>query len=1153
MNGAQAIARVLLAQRARDQRNALDTAGYVTGYRGSPLGNVDTTFWSIKQRFAQAHIVFQPGMNEDIAATALHGTQQLDAVQRPRCEGVFAAWYGKGPGVDRSGDAFKHGNYAGSHPKGGVVLFYGDDHGGKSSTVAHQSEQALAASLIPSLYPADVAEILSYGLLAFAMSRYSGSWVGVKCVDEVAEQTATVDLHLDETAAAEPAPSGPHLPWLGAPAIPPEGVHIRQGPFDPLRDEQIVLEHRLPRVRAFVLAHGIDRCVIRAPRPALGLVTAGKSYGDVRAALLLLGLDDARAAAIGISLYKVGCIWPLEPKGLAAFAAGNRTLLVIEEKKSLIEQQAAATLINHADRPMLLGKIDETGSPLLSSVLPLEPAVIALAIADRLASLGLLDEALCAARASLPLTGSGTDAMVPKRAPYFCSGCPHNRSTMVPDGSLSMTGIGCHTMANFVRPQVALPPTQMGGEGTNWIGLAPFTDTPHIFQNMGDGTYFHSGTLAIRAAVAAGVNITYKILYNDAVAMTGGQPVDGSISAATIAHQVLHEGVKRVVLLSDDPDRHRRAKELPPDVMIGHRDELDEVQRTLRETPGCTVLIFEQTCAAEKRRRRKRGTVPDPPKRLFIAPDVCEGCGDCSVQSTCVSLVPIDTALGRKRAIDQSSCNKDYSCLNGFCPAFLTIHGAEMRKPDVAAADTSLEDLPPPERAPLGHGAFNLMVSGIGGTGVITVGALIGMAAHLDGLCMSSFDMTGLSQKNGAVYSHVRIARNAAHITSQRLGRGDADLMLAFDLIAALAAESANTIQRGRTMALVNAHVSPTVALQFDRDFAPDPEVLLARLRDQAGQEAVEALDASALAIAALGDAIGANLLLVGVAAQRGLLPVSVASIERAITLNGVAVAFNIRAFRLGRLFSVDPARVRSLAAGSRPPAPPLPGTFAEVVSSRASHLTGYQNAALAGRYRELIDRVAARESSVIPSSDALAHTVARVYARLLAYKDEYEVARLLTQPALAEKLRGTFAPGVRVAFNLAPPILAGRLVNGRPRKREFGAWLRPLLRMLALGRHVRGTAFDPFGYSAERRAERALIGEYEQLVARVLAALTPDTHAAGVQLLSLAEDIRGFGPVKQAAMQRYRERLSKAEQAFSSRIRGGSASLQLHDPTYRP
>lgn len=1127
MSGTQAIARVLLAQHARDRKHGLNTAGYMSGYRGSPLGNVDTTLWSIKDRLAQAKIVFQPGLNEDIAATALRGTQQLDSVSLPRCEGVFAAWYGKGPGVDRSCDALKHGNYAGAHPKGGVILFYGDDHGGKSSTVAHQSEQALAANLIPSLYPADAGEILTYGLLGIALSRYSGNWIGIKCVDEVAEQTTSVELTFDSMVIAEPK-------LLSAPA---EGVHIRQGPFNPLRDEQIVMEHRLPRVHAFVRANQVDRTLVKATSPGLGLITAGKSYGDVRAALALLGLDEARCRSLGVSLYKVGCIWPLEPSGVTEFAAGHRTLLIVEEKKSFLEQQIAATLINQGERPLVLGKVDESGAPLLSSVLPLDASTIALAIAGRLEALGLLDDNLRAARRALIPAPQISRAAAPKRAPYFCSGCPHNRSTVVPEGSMSMTGIGCHTMVNFVRPDVALLPTQMGGEGGNWIGLAPFTDTPHIFQNMGDGTYYHSGLLAIRAAVAAGVSITYKILYNDAVAMTGGQPVDGPVSVASIANQVIQEGVKRVVLLSDDPERHRRSKALPPQVTIGDRDSLDEVQRELRETPGCTVLIYDQTCAAEKRRRRKRGTYADPPKRLFISKEVCEGCGDCSVQSTCVSLIPVDTALGRKRAIDQSSCNKDYSCVNGFCPSFLTIHDAGLRKAQPMAKDDELfAALPEPQPKSLDQYGFNLMVSGIGGTGVITVGALLGMAAHLQGLALSSFDMTGLSQKNGAVYSHIRIARRNEDLTSQRLSRGEADLVLAFDLVAALAPEAFDTLQRGRTQVLVNADLSPTVALQFNRDYAADFNLLLTQLKEGAGHGAVESVGASGLALAVLGDTIGANLLMVGIALQRGLLPVSVAALERAIALNGVAVSLNLNALRLGRLFAVDPARVLGLAQKDAPP----PSSLTEVVAFRASHLTAYQDAALAARYRRLVDRVALRETEVAGQAGPLALAAARGYAKLLAYKDEYEVARLLTQPALTQEIAKVFADGGRVSFNLAPPFLAGRGINGRPRKREFGPWLRPALRALAHGRRVRGTALDVFGYTAERRAERAMIEQYEQLVTRVLSALTVANHTAGVELLTLAEDVRGYGPVKEASMQRYRERAESLERAFLNGVAVG-------------
>ncbi len=1128
INGTQAIARVLLAQAALDRRVGLNTAGYITGYRGSPLGNVDTTLWSISRRLKEANVVFQPGVNEDIAATAVRGTQQLDSVSGARYDGVFAAWYGKGPGVDRSGDAFKHGNYAGAHRNGGVLVFYGDDHAGKSSTVSHQSEQAMAASLIPSLYPADVSEIISYGLLGFALSRCSGSWVGMKCVNEVVEQTATVDLDVVDFKPVTP-------PY---PNDVPADVHITsQGKYNPLREEQIVVEHRLPLVHAFVRANRLDRTVISAPHPGLGLVTAGKTFGDVRAALALLGLDEQRAALAGISLYKVGCIWPLEPAGLAEFASGQRMLLVIEEKKSFLEQQIAAALINRPDRPLVLGKVDEEGAALLSATLPLVPGVVARAIADRLERLGLLSDDVRAARDALAVPAMAVPAItrpvVPKRTPYFCSGCPHNRSTRIPDGSISMTGIGCHTMVNFVRPEQALLPTQMGGEGGNWLGLAPFTDTAHVFQNMGDGTYYHSGLLAIRAAVAAQVNITYKILYNDAVAMTGGQPVDGPISVAQIARQVRDEGVKRIFVLSDDPSRYAGDPELPAGVTVRHRDVLDEVQRELRETAGCTVLIYEQTCAAEKRRRRKRGTFPDPAKRLFISKAVCEGCGDCSVQSTCVSLVPVETEFGRKRAIDQSSCNKDYSCLNGFCPSFITVYGAEPRKPEGVHVDEgALAALPTPSPAPLGDG-FNLMIAGIGGTGVVTVGALIGMAAHIEGYAMSLFDMTGLAQKNGAVYSHVRIAATPQGIRSQRIAREEADLILAFDVVAALAPEAADTIKLGRTHAIANTDVSPTVAFQFDRDFAADPSLLLAGLRRAAGCDAVMTVDASAVALAILGDTIGTNLFMVGVAAQRGFLPVGIRAMEQAVALNGVAVPFNLRAFRLGRLFAADPEQVLTLAKGARIDRSALPQTFEEVMEHRAAHLREYQGERLSERYRTLVERVRQREATVMPSSNALALAVARNYAKLLAYKDEYEVARLLTQPALREEIARTFADGGRIALNLAPPIFAGRLINDRPRKREFGAWMLVVMRVLARLRNLRGTWLDPFGRTSERQMERALITDYEQRIERVLAGLVTENHAAAVRLLSLADSVRGFGPVKEAAVETYRRQVDAAEDEF--------------------
>lgn len=1126
LNGTQAIARVFLAQRWLDERAGLNTAGYVTGYRGSPLGNVDMTLWTITDRLEAADVRFQPGVNEDIAATAVRGTQQIGNVPGPRYDGVFAAWYGKGPGVDRSGDAFKHGNLAGSHPKGGVLLIYGDDHAGKSSTVAHHSEQAIAASLVPSLYPANVGEIIEYGLLAFAMSRFSGAWVAMKCVNEVVEQTASIDIDLTSFHPCLPADA----------ILPPEGVHCRPGVTMPLREEQVALEYRLPLVQRFVRENAIDRVVLRGARPRLGLVAAGKSYSDTRQALRLLGLDDAQAASLGISLYKVGCIWPLEPVNAVNFAKQHDVVFVIEEKQAFVEPQLAAALINEPTRPLVIGKADEDAKTLLSSVLQIDPAALAAAIVDRLERLGLADRRLIDAAAGLrgyaaPSASAAQAGAPPRRIPFFCSGCPHSRSTRVPDGSLSMTGIGCHTMVLFTRPDQALVPTHMGAEGTNWIGLAPFTDTKHVFQNMGEGTYYHSGLLAIRAAVAAKVNITYKILYNDAVAMTGGQPVDGSISVAEIANQVRHEGVETIVIVSDNPDYHRRNTGFPAGVRIEHRDALDEIQRGLREVPGCTVLIYEQTCAAEKRRRRKRDLYPDPPKRLFISKAVCEGCGDCSVQSTCVSLTPANTDFGVKRAIDQSSCNKDYSCLNGFCPSFITVRDAEPRKrPRADIGHDLYAGLPSARTAPLREDGFNVMITGIGGTGVVTVAAVLGMAAHIEGKASSMFDMTGLAQKNGAVFSHMRIADDPRQIHAQRLGRGEADLLLAFDVVGALAEEASATLSRGRTRALADSNVTETAAYQFNRNATVNQRRLIEELRGLVGVDALDTIAASRMATALLGNSIGGNMFMIGVASQKGLLPVGIEAIEQAVRLNGTAVSFNLEALQLGRLFAHDPARVKALLP--KPAALPDP-SLAALVERRSAHLTAYQNAAYASRYRSLVERVHAAERA-LGDDEVLSQAVAQNYAKLLAYKDEYEVARLLTDPNLQREIGATFGKEAKLSFNLAPPVLGGGLVNGRPRKWEFDArWTRPLLHVLARLKGLRGTVLDPFGRTRERRMERELIIEYEVLVTSVLNALNRFNHSDAVALLSLADMVRGYGPVKEEAVTNYRQKVATMRSKF--------------------
>jgi indolepyruvate ferredoxin oxidoreductase len=1113
ITGNQAIVRALLAQADLDQAAGLKTGGFVSGYRGSPLGGLDNALWSVRARLAAANIHFRPGVNEELAATSVSGSQQVGLLPGPNVQGVFAAWYGKGPGVDRALDSLKHGNYRGASSSGGVVCFYGDDHGGKSSTVAHQSEQAMASCLIPSLYPSDVGEIFRFTLLGYALSRYSGAWVGLKCVNETVEQTMTVDLKTEGMVVLSP-----DMP------VPPEGLHARYGAFNPARDEEIALDTRLERVKAFVRANRLDREVFRAERPALGLIAAGKSYGDTQQALQLLGLDGADADAFGLSLYKVGCIWPLEPSGLTAFAKDHAALLVIEEKKSFLEQQAAELLVNWPDAPSLYGKRDEEGGALLSRTALLEPLIIADAIVGRLAHLGFNVQGL---KARLPETGSTpTPAPSVRRSPYFCSGCPHNRSTRLPEGSLSMTGIGCHAMVNFVRPDEALPAMQMGGEGASWIGMAPFSSTQHIFQNLGDGTYYHSGLLAIRAAVAAGVNITYKILYNDAVAMTGGQPVDGPISVDDIARQTLAEGAQRVVVVTDGPERYSDST-LPPTVAIKHRDDLDEVQRELREVPGVTVLIYEQTCAAEKRRRRKRGQFPDPPQRMFIAQEVCEGCGDCSVQSTCVSLQPIDTPFGVKRRIDQASCNKDFSCLNGFCPSFITVRGAEPRKASAATLHADLfDELPAPAVVP----AADIMVAGIGGTGVVTAAAILGMAAHLQGKSASLYDMTGLAQKNGAVYSHVRIAEDPQAIPTQRIGRGQADVLLAFDLVAALGLESAAALAGGKTAALVNSDVAATAAFQFNRDAVVDRKSLLAQLEKLVDKRRLAKLDATALASNVLGDAVFTTSLLLGAASQLGLLPVTPAALEEAMRQNGVAIEGNLRAFRLGRLAIDDRRRTDALLQGARPAPARLPTTLAETVALYRDRLTTYQGRALAERYETFVDQVANRARLASIDGEALAMTVARQYGRLLSYKDEYEVARLLSDPKLYDDIRRTFGDGARLAFNMAPPLIPNKVRNGRPAKREFSVRLRPLLRLLAGLKGLRGTWADPFGQTSERRMERMLIVEYEALVERVLAILDTSNQDRAVAVLGLVQMVRGYGPVKAEAVATYRRQVSRDE-----------------------
>ncbi len=1117
LTGAQAFVRLLILQRQRDALAGLNTAGFVSGYRGSPLGALDLSLWKAQKFLDRAHIKFQPGLNEDLAATAIWGSQQVNLYPGAKYDGVFSMWYGKGPGVDRCGDVFKHANHAGTSKHGGVLVLAGDDHGAKSSTLPHQSDHMFSAAMLPVLYPSSVQEILDLGLHGWAMSRYSGVWVGFKCVADTVESSASVSIDPDRTKIIIPD----DFP------LPPDGVSIRwPDPF--LATEARMQNYKVYAALHYCRVNRLNKIVIDSPKPRLGIITSGKSYLDVRQALDDLGITEQDAAEIGLRVYKIAMTWPLEPEGVRQFAEGLEEILVVEEKRQVVEYQLKEQLYNWRDdvRPRVVGKFDEKGEwvrPhgdwLLPSLSELTPAMIARAIAQRIERLGLQPRQSEKLKARVDWINAKEAALAkPKilleRIPYFCSGCPHNTSTNVPEGSRATAGIGCHVMAIWMNRRTDTY-THMGGEGVPWIGQAPFTNEKHIFANLGDGTYYHSGILAIRAAVAAGVNITYKILYNDAVAMTGGQPFDGPLSPADIARQCAAEGVTRIVVVSDEPDKYPSGY-FANDIAIHHRSKLDAVQRELRETAGCTILLYDQTCAAEKRRRRKRGKYPDPAKRVVINELVCEGCGDCGVKSNCVSVAPVETEFGRKRTIDQSSCNKDYSCVNGFCPSFVTVEGGRLRKPKKADA-VDLPALPDPIPAATPQ-PYGIVVTGIGGTGVITIGALLGMAAHLEGKGVSVLDMTGLAQKNGAVVSHVRIANAPDDLHATRIAAGDAKLVLACDILTGVGYEQLAKMQKGVTKALVNT------ALVMPAGFTRDPDLEFPRgsmereIEDAVGPGDAEFLDATKLATGLMGDSIATNLFMVGFAYQRGLLPIGEAAILRAIELNAAAVEANKQSFHWGRLAAVDPAKVSALAIpAAKPESQQLSQSVDEIIARRAKFLTDYQDAAYARRYTDFVARVRTAEAAKVTGASALTEAVARYYFKLLAVKDEYEVARLYAESDFAQRVAEQFEGDYTFTFHLAPPLVAKPdPATGVVAKRTYGTWMMSAFRVLAKLRRVRGTALDVFGRTAERKRERSLPGEYEALIDEIVAALAPHNHPLAVELAQIPEHIRGYGHVKE-------------------------------------
>ncbi len=1109
LTGTQALVRLPMMQRQRDTKAGLDTAAFISGYRGSPLGALDQQLWQAQRFLKNNRIHFQPGVNEDLAATAVWGSQQGGLFGDSTADGVFAMWYAKGPGVDRSGDVLKHGNSAGTSRHGGVLLLAGDDHTAKSSTLAHQCEYTFTDAMIPVLNPAGVQEFLDLGLYGWAMSRYSGCWVGFKTIAETVDSAASVFVDPDRIRISLPEDFD----------MPAGGLNIRW-PDTPLEQEERLHKYKVYAALAFARANKLDRVVMDSPKRRFGIVTAGKSYLDVRQALEDLGIDDAMAADIGLTVYKVAMTWPLEREGLRAFAEGLDEILVVEEKRAVLENQIKEQLYNWSPevRPRVIGKFDEDQHWILPSTDELTPARIARTIAKRIARFHSSESIEQRLRFLTAKENALQTEKAPiKRIPYFCSGCPHNTSTRVPEGSRALAGIGCHYMALWMDRKTDTF-TQMGGEGASWIGQAPFSKTSHVFVNLGDGTYFHSGILAVRAAVAAGVNITYKVLFNDAVAMTGGQPMDGALDPAAISRQLYAEGVRKIAAVTDEPDKYPIGYEWAPGVGIHHRDDLDRVQRDLREHPGVTAIIYDQTCAAEKRRRRKRGTFPDPAKRAFINDLVCEGCGDCSAVSNCLSVAPLETEFGRKRRIDQSSCNKDFSCVKGFCPSFVTVHGGRLRKAKSdAVAIEAWAELPSPVLPNLEE-PYGILITGVGGTGVVTIGALLGMAAHIEGKGCSILDMAGLAQKGGAVVSHIRIAQSPGDIHAVRISAGGARLLLGCDLVVAAGFDALSKIQPGATQAVINSQETITGDFTHNPDLAFPSSALIGTIRSAAGKGGAEFVDATRLATALMGNSIATNLFMLGYAWQKGLVPVSQEAIERSIELNGVAVESNKHAFLWGRRAAHDLAAVESLAAPRRAtPSHRIAKDLSEIVERRAAFLTDYQDAAYAKRYKALVARVEARESERTPGQSDLARAAARYYFKLLAYKDEYEVARLYTQGEFMARLNERFEGGFKLRFHLAPPLLGRRdPETGHLTKREYGSWMYSVFKALAKLRGVRGTPFDIFGYTAERRQERALIADYETLVEELLAKLSPENHDVAVELASMPERIRGFGHIKE-------------------------------------
>lgn len=1133
LNGIQALVRLPLMQRAFDQRNNLNTAGYISGYRGSPLGGLDLNLMQVDDLLKENHIFFKPGLNEDLAMTSVWGSQQVAI--RPKhfqkYDGVFGIWYGKGPGVDRSGDAIKHANAAGTAKNGGVLMLCGDDHSCKSSTFPHQSEHMLIHAFVPMLNPSSIQDILDMGLFGFALSRYSGLIAGFKCLADTMDSSASVYAAQYDNFKI---PTDFEMPQ--------DGLNIRW-PDVPVEQERRLLEFKLPAAKAFARANNLDLLTFNPEKKKIICVATGKAYADLRQALQLLGITEQDMQEIGIALYKVGMVWPLETTELERLAKDADEILIFEEKRPLIEEQLKSALFNSKIKARIVGKRNEDGSTLMPSHYEMTPYLIAKAFLSRLSN--MTDTTKFKEKLSqLESAEKRSDNASPlDRVPYFCSGCPHNTSTKVPEGSRAVAGIGCHYMASWIDENTQTY-TQMGGEGVPWIGQSTFLNENHIFSNLGDGTYEHSGLLAIRASVEAGVNITYKILYNDAVAMTGGQPLDGTLTVDRISRQVAAEGVKKIYVVSDDIEKYTHSfYDFAKGVIIKERSEMMSIQRELREIKGTTIIIYDQTCAAEKRRRRKRGKMEDPKKRVLINEQVCEGCGDCGVKSNCVSILPVETEFGRKRMIDQSSCNKDYSCLNGFCPSFVTIEGAELKKPKVKQdtkerLESYFKSLPEPNKPDLEEKNWSVLLTGIGGTGVVTIGALLAMAAHLEDKGGATMDQIGLAQKGGAVMTHIRFGAKPERLHTAKIGTGQADALIAADIAVASGGSVLSMLKKDKTIAVLNSTVTPPGQFTKMPDLKLQDKMMYDIIEDLLTPANISSMPATELATQILGNAIVTNMFMVGAIYQKGGIPVSQEAILKAIELNGVAVDMNRRAFMLGRL-SIHNAKALDELLPSQEKSEALYAhrlkseTLDEMIERRVKSLTDYQNDDYAKTYRSFVENVMHKDNDM---DKRLTKSVATYLYKLMAYKDEYEVARLYSQSSFKDQIKEQFEEGYKVKFYLAPPLFAPRdKETGALKKIKMGGWVMPVFSFLSRLKGLRGTTFDIFGYSAERRTERKLITDYKATILSLLETLDTDKYDMAVEIASIPEMIRGFGHVKEEHLAKALETQEKLLKAYTN------------------